>query len=123
MSGSHGESDPARDAGSAADRDSATSDTERVHLPDLDGDGRGVLFEGEPKTVRLALDAGDRVPEHRHPGRDIVCYVESGEIAMTLGDETLDLAAGDVVRFDGDRDISPEAREDAVALLVLAERP
>ncbi|MFC7139126.1 cupin domain-containing protein [Halosimplex aquaticum] len=97
-------------------------ETECVHLPDLEGDGRGVLFEGEPKTVRLALDAGDRVPPHQHPDRDIVCYVVDGELEMTLGDETVDLVSGDAARFSGDQDISPEAREDSVALLVLAER-
>ncbi|WP_459192153.1 cupin domain-containing protein [Halosimplex sp. J119] len=96
--------------------------TEHVHLPDMDGDGRGVLFEGEPKTVRLALDAGDRVPPHQHPDRDIVCHVLEGELTMTLGDDTVELVAGDVARFSGDQDISPEAREDSVALLVLAER-
>ncbi|WP_436911605.1 cupin domain-containing protein [Halosimplex marinum] len=95
--------------------------SEVVHLPDLDGDGRGVLFEGAPKTVRLALDAGDRVPPHQHPDREIVCYVVDGEIEMTLGDETVELAAGDAARFSGDQDISPRAREDSVALLVLAE--
>jgi len=41
---------------------------------------------------------------------------------MTLGDETVDLTAGDAARFSGDQDISPLAREDSVALLVLAER-
>ena len=97
--------------------------TDRVHLPDLAGDGRGVLFDGEPKTVRLALDAGDEVPPHRHPGRVIVCHVLEGEIAMSLDDDTLALGAGDVVRFDGDQDISPAAETDAVALLVLANRP
>jgi quercetin dioxygenase-like cupin family protein len=95
--------------------------SEVVHLPDLAGDGRSVLFEGAPKTVRLALEAGDRVPPHQHPDREIVCYVVDGEIEMTLGDETVELAAGDAARFSGDQDISPRAREDSVALLVLAE--
>jgi quercetin dioxygenase-like cupin family protein len=92
-----------------------------VHLPDHGGDGRGVLFDGAPKTVRLALDAGDRVPPHQHPGTEIVCYVVEGEIEMGLGDETIDLVGGDAARFSGDQDISPRAREDSVALLVLAE--
>ncbi|QLH83080.1 cupin domain-containing protein [Halosimplex pelagicum] len=95
--------------------------SEVVHLPDREGDGRGVLFEGAPKTVQLALDEGDRVPPHQHPDTEIVCYVVDGEIEMTLGDETVDLAAGDAARFSGDQDISPRAREDSVALLVLAE--
>ena len=101
---------------------STAAETERVHLPDLDGDGRGVLFEGEPRTVRLALDAGETVPPHEHPGRDIVCYVLDGELTMTLDGVDHALEAGDVLRFDGDQDISPTAETDAVALLVLAER-
>jgi len=100
---------------------SSTDGTERVHLPDRSGDGRGVLFEGEPKTVRLALDAGKTVPPHHHPGRDIVCYVAEGELTMSLGDDDHTLSAGDVLRFDGDQDISPTAETDAVALLVLAD--
>jgi quercetin dioxygenase-like cupin family protein len=96
--------------------------TERVHLPDVGDDGRAVLFEGEPRTVRLALDEGDRVPPHSHPGRDIVCHVLDGELELALGDETVTAEAGDVVRFDGDQDISPLARQDSVALLVLAAR-
>jgi len=95
--------------------------TEVVHLPDREGDGRGVLFEGAPKTVRLALDEGDRVPPHQHPETEIVCYVVEGEIEMGLDEETVELSAGDAARFSGDRDISPLAREDSVALLVLAE--
>jgi len=95
--------------------------TELVHLPDLDGDGRGVLFEGEPRTVRLALDEGDSIPPHEHPGREIVCHVLDGELTMTLGETDHELVAGDVLRFDGDQDISSTAETDAVALLVLAE--
>jgi quercetin dioxygenase-like cupin family protein len=96
--------------------------TELVHLPDLDGQGRATLFEGEPRTVRLALDAGEEIPPHRHPERDIVCHVLDGRIEMTLGEETHDLAAGDIARFDGEQDISSRAVEDSVALLVLAAR-
>jgi quercetin dioxygenase-like cupin family protein len=94
-----------------------------VHLPDLDGDGRGVLFDGEPRTVRLALDAGDGVPAHRHPDRDIVLHLLSGRLDLQLGDESVAVTPGDVVRFDGDQDIAPTAREDSVALLVLAPSP
>ncbi|MEF8853498.1 MAG: cupin domain-containing protein [Haloarculaceae archaeon] len=95
--------------------------TERVHLPDLDGEGRGVLFEGEPRTVRLALEAGESVPPHQHPDRDVVCHLLEGELTMTLDETDHRMRAGDVLRFDGDRDISPTAVTDAVALLVLAD--
>jgi quercetin dioxygenase-like cupin family protein len=100
----------------------ADPETELVHLADMEGDGRGVLFEGEPRTVRLALAAGESVPPHGHPGREIVCHLLDGELTMTLGESDHELVAGDVLRFDGDQDISPTAETDAVALLVLAER-
>lgn len=86
-----------------------------------DGGDRSVLFGGEPRTVRLSLSAGERVPAHDHPNRQILFHVLSGEIALDLDDQTYDLAAGDVLRFDGDRGISPEAVTDAEALVVLAK--
>jgi quercetin dioxygenase-like cupin family protein len=95
---------------------------EQVHLPDLADEGRATLFEGEPHTVRLALAAGEEIPAHRHPHRDIVCHVLAGELAMRLDESTHELRAGDVLRFDGDRDISPRADTDCEALLVLAQR-
>ncbi|WP_324757292.1 cupin domain-containing protein [Haloarcula montana] len=97
-----------------------TTETERVSLSELDGDGRTPLFEGEPRTVRLALDAGESVPPHQHPGRQIVFQVLDGEFDLELGAETLSLSAGEVARFDGAQDISPTAVTDAEALLVLA---
>ncbi|WP_254272411.1 cupin domain-containing protein [Haloarcula marina] len=96
------------------------SDTERVSLDDLSGAGRQSLFEGEPKTVRLALDAGEEVPPHQHPERDIVCHLLSGDLSLRLGSETVALSAGEVVRFDGEQDISPRAETECEALLVLA---
>ncbi|GCF14653.1 hypothetical protein Harman_25880 [Haloarcula mannanilytica] len=94
--------------------------TERADL-DADGAGRTRLFGGEPKTIQLSLDAGESIPAHTHPGRDIVFYLRSGAVDLTLGDETLSLSPGEVVRFDGDQDISPAATADSEALLVLAE--
>ena len=100
----------------------AAPGTELVHLPDLAGDGRAVCFEGEPRTVRLALDAGETIPPHEHPDRDIACHVIDGALTMSLGEDDHRLVAGDVLRFDGDQDISPTAERDTVALLVLAQR-
>jgi quercetin dioxygenase-like cupin family protein len=95
----------------------------RRHLPDLEAEPHAEVFPGEePKTVRLSLEAGDRVPRHSHPDREIVCYVLEGTVEMTLGESTHALDSGDVVRFDGDQDISPRAVTDARALLVLAQR-
>lgn len=93
------------------------------HLRDLEGTPHANAFPtAEPKTVRLALDADERVDPHTHPGRDVVLYVIEGAIDLELDDERHAVAAGDVARFDGEREISPVAREPSVALVVVAER-
>ena len=89
---------------------------------DVDGTGRQSLFDGEPRTVLLSLAADERVPAHSHPVRAVVFHVLSGEIELTLDDETTTLRAGEMSRFDGDCDISPYASKDARALVTLAKR-
>lgn len=90
-------------------------------LTDLDGSPHANVFpEAEPKTIRLTLDAGERVDPHRHPGRKIVFYLVEGAIDLHLDENTFELTAGDVARFDGDREISPVASRDSTALIVLA---
>lgn len=94
-----------------------------VHLDDLDGTPHANVFPGtEPKTIRLTLPEGESVPPHRHPDREIVLYLLDGDLELRLGEETLAVEPGDVVRFDGDQDISPHAVADSTALLVLAPR-
>ena len=100
--------------------ESTAAGTERVSLDDGDATGRTRVFDGEPKTIRLTLDAGESIPAHKHPGQDIVFLLRSGAVDLTLGDETLSLSPGDIVRFDGNQDISPAATADSEALLVLA---
>ncbi|MGQ4556109.1 cupin domain-containing protein [Halobellus sp. GM3] len=96
---------------------------QREHLPSLDGAPHANVFpESEPKTVRLTLEADERVDPHTHPGRDIVLYLISGALDLELDGEPHALAAGDVVRFDGEREISPVARKASTVLLVLAQR-
>jgi len=90
-------------------------------LADLDGSPHANVFpEAEPKTIRLTLGAGERVAPHRHPDREIVFYLLEGGIDLHLDEDTFELTAGDVARFDGDQEISPVASEDSTALIVLA---
>ena len=96
--------------------------TEHVVLEDLHGTPHAHCFEAEPMTVRLTLEEGESVPAHRHPDRRIVFYVVEGELSVTLGDTDHAVHAGEVVRFDGNQDISPTALADSVALIVLAKR-
>lgn len=90
-----------------------------TELATLADDERGVLFES-PRTVRLSLAAGESAPTHQHPEATVIFAVHEGRCDLQVGEETLDLEAGDVARFDGDQDIAPMAREDLRALVVLA---
>jgi quercetin dioxygenase-like cupin family protein len=93
------------------------------HLPDFEATPHANVFpDVEPKTIRLTLDADERVDPHTHPGRDVVFHLIDGAIDLDLDDERHALAAGDVARFDGEREISPVARESSTALVVLAAR-
>lgn len=112
---------------SMASQDAAADDrpvapTERVALDELEGHPHAHCFDEEPMTIRLALDAGESVAPHQHPDRRIVLHLLEGELSVTLGDDDHPVRAGEIVRFDGNQDVSPEAIEDSVALLVLAKR-
>ena len=76
----------------------------------------------EPKTIRLTLSEGEHVEPHSHPDREIVLYLISGELELRLDEDSHHVQAGDVVHFDGTRDISPSANADSTALLVLARK-
>jgi quercetin dioxygenase-like cupin family protein len=97
--------------------------TETVPLDDLTERPREVAFPGdEPKTVRLTLDAGEEVPAHRHPERRIVVHLVSGRLDVRVEGESNVLESGDLLRFDGQKEVAPKAEEDSTALLVLAPR-
>ncbi len=92
-------------------------------LQELDGQPHANVFpDREPKTVRLSLDADESVPAHSHPGRDIVLYLVEGRIELCLDDQSHEMTAGEVARFEGERDIEPRAVEPSVALIVLSPR-
>lgn len=92
-------------------------------IDELEGAPHANAFPNkEPKTIRLKLEAGESVPAHRHPGRDIVLYLVSGEIELDLDNAAHPVEAGDIVRFDGAQDISPTAIENSVALIVLSSK-
>lgn len=91
-------------------------------LAELDPAPHATVFADDPRTVLLELDAGEAMPEHDHPGTDVLFLVLDGRVDLVLDGETHELAARDVVRVDGERRIEPRAVEDATALVVLADR-
>lgn len=76
-----------------------------------------------PRTVRLALGADEEVPPHTHEGYDVVIHLVDGRVELTLDDETHDLSPGDLIRFSGDREVSPRAVEASTAVVVFAPSP
>ena len=92
-------------------------------LAELSETPHAELFaEHSPRTVRLSLDAGESVPPHTHPGTDIVLHLLEGRLELGLDGETHDLAAGELVQFSGDHEVSLRAVEPATAVVVFAPR-
>mgnify|MGYP006287724273 CR=1 FL=1 len=96
---------------------------ELTSIPSLSSTPHAEVFDTDaPRTVRLQLEADERMPKHRHPESNVVLYVLDGTLELTLGDDSYDLEQGDVVRFDGNQDISPHARTECASLLVFAPK-
>lgn len=95
---------------------------ETAALDELTERPHATVFAEAPTTVRLALDAGESVPEHRHPEATPLISVREGSLDVTVGGESHVLDAGEVLRFDGREPVSPTAREPTEALVVLAPR-
>lgn len=90
-------------------------------IDDLTDTPHAEVFEQrEPRAVRLRLDAGDEVPPHTHPGSNVVLHLLDGRLDLTLDDETHELTPGDIARFSGEREVSPQAVEESTALVVFA---
>ena len=87
-------------------------------IDDLDGTPAAEVFGSMPRTVRLRLEAGEELPEHRHPGETVVLHLLSGRLSLSLDGEDYELDPDELIRFDGGRTISPRALSDSVAVLV-----
>ena len=79
-----------------------------------------VFEERRPRTVRLQLAEDERVPPHSHPGTNVVLHLVSGRLVLSLDDERHEVTPGQLVRFSGDREISPRAVEPSTAVVVFA---
>lgn len=94
---------------------------ELTTLSELTAEPHADVFEEQrPRTVRLSLDADERIPPHTHPGTDVVFHLTSGRLELTVGGETYDLTGRQIVRCSGDRELSPRALEPSTAVVVLA---
>ncbi|ELZ00286.1 MULTISPECIES: cupin domain-containing protein [Halobacteriales] len=92
-------------------------------IEDCEGVPHAAVFPTEePKTIRLSLDEGESVGAHSHPERQVILYLISGEIDLQLDGESHIVQSGDVVQFDGTREVAPAAQTDSTALIVLAKK-
>lgn len=97
---------------------------EKTVLADLDETPHAEVFAADrPRTVRLALEPDERIPAHTHPGMDVVIHVVEGTMEIGLDEETHALAAGELLRFSGEREVAPRATSGATAVVVLAPTP
>jgi quercetin dioxygenase-like cupin family protein len=97
---------------------------ERVSLHDPDGEPHADLFAVDrPRAVRLSLEAGQELPVHSHPGMDVVVHVVEGRLTMVVDGEPYALSAGDLLRFEGGREVAPAADTAATAVVLLAPQP
>lgn len=94
---------------------------EITDVDDLTKTPHAEVFEARrPRTVRLRLDADERIPPHTHPGTNVVLHLLSGRLELSLDGETYDVGPGELVRFSGEREISPRALEPSTAVAVFA---
>ncbi|WP_276259542.1 cupin domain-containing protein [Haloglomus litoreum] len=96
---------------------------EHVSIDDPTEEPHAELFETpRPRAVRLSLDAGRSMPAHTHPESDVLLHVVEGRMTVELDGEAYDCEAGDLLRFDGRREVAPRAETDAVAVVTFAPR-
>ena len=105
----------------ASTQSESTTEPEITRLDTLEKTPHAEVFDHNvPRTIRLKIDAGQQMPPHRHPSTNIVLHLLSGELDLILDEDTYALAPGDLIRFSGEREISPCAIEDSVAVVVFA---
>lgn len=94
---------------------------ERTTIDELEKTPHAEVFEErKPRAVRLQLNADERVPAHTHPRTNIVLYLLSGHLDLSLDGKTYHLRGGDAMRFSGEREIEPHAVDRSTALVVFA---
>lgn len=87
-------------------------------LDQLKPDPQSRVFDA-PRTVLLALDAGEGIAPHRHPDATVVIHVLDGAMEIALDGTPQIVEAGELIRFDGSREVAPEALETARAVVQL----
>ena len=78
-----------------------------------------VLIKNESlEVIRLAVDQGKEIPEHRAPGQ-VLLQCLAGKVAITCGERTCELGAGQMLYLPKREPHSVLGREDSWLLLTL----
>ncbi len=81
-----------------------------------EGVQRQIQVDGEKlMIVKVHLAAGAELPSHSHP-HEQATYVVSGRLRFTLGDQTMDLAAGQSIGIPSNVAHQVVATEDTIVL-------
>jgi quercetin dioxygenase-like cupin family protein len=78
-----------------------------------------LVYGDKTLMVEFRLEQGADLPRHRHP-HEQTGYLVSGEIALTIGDETHQVKPGDSWCIAGDVEHKATALEDSVAIEVFS---
>jgi quercetin dioxygenase-like cupin family protein len=84
-----------------------------------DGIGRQMLHTGRMTVARIHLAAGSVVPRHEHENEQVANVVE-GRLRFVVGDEELEVGAGESLAIPGGVAHEVLALEDALVIDVFA---
>ena len=83
--------------------------------------GRQVVHTEKMTVARLLFAAGALVPRHEHESEQVVTVI-SGRLRFVVGDEQLELGAGETIALPASVPHEVEALEDSVVLDAFAPR-
>lgn len=84
-----------------------------------DGIGRQMLHTGRMTVARIHLSAGAVVPRHEHENEQVATVVE-GRLRFVVGDEQLEVGAGESLAIPGGVPHEVVALEDALVIDVFS---
>lgn len=90
-------------------------------LPGRRHQGKNLAREGGLSVLLVAMEPGAEMDEHSAAGTASI-HVLQGRIALTTGEETLSLGAGEVAMYQPHVRHGVRAEEQSVFLLTVAER-
>ena len=72
---------------------------------------------------RVDYEPGTTVARHSHEATEQLMYVVSGDVTLTIGDETRELRAGDVCAINRERELCRTPTQDITGRISLRRSP